>query len=314
MQFVVPFDIPALDEKIAHKDKVLLLGSCFTEHIAQNLRTGGMQVSANPNGIQFNPNSMAACLRNCMEGTLPTEDQLFLHQELWRHWQFHSAYCHTDKLAALQGMQESVRAAQSFLKEAQWLLVTFGSSFQYFYRQDEGDMLPVANCHKVPGQKFDKRMLSVADMHQQWSQVMAQLKSFNPNIKIIFTVSPVRHLRDGLVANNQSKARLIELTHQLVAEHPYSAYFPAYELVVDVLRDYRFFEPDKAHPSEDAVRYVWRAFQESCIDDASIGIIKQFKALHDALAHRPRFADTEAHRIFLERNRKKMEDLKARYK
>ena len=207
-----------------------------------------------------------------------------------------------------------------FLQKADWLILTFGSSYQYFLNESEesekieGNVsLGVANCHKVPGSRFVKRMLSITEMQEQWVATIRQLANINPNLKIILTVSPVRHYRDGLVENNWSKARLFELIHTLITDNIGLQYFPAFEIVQDVLRDYRFYESDMVHPNKQASGYVWEQFQISNLEPAAVDLLRKIEEINTSLNHKPRFEETEASQKFRRQLLLKMQQLKAQF-
>lgn len=319
MQFQLSFNPEYSADKISHEQAVMLQGSCFTEHIGQELFDAKMNVCMNPHGILFNPNSIAQSLKACMAGQLIADTSLFQLNEIWHHWDFHSRYSHTDKSLALAAMNESIIAAHHFLKKADWLIVTLGSSFQYFLNEKgiAGTSFEngygVSNCHKAPANWFEKRMLSIVEMQTEWQETLSQLQTFNPGLKIIFTVSPVRHYRDGLTENNRSKARLFELIDTLVASYANAQYFPAFEWVNDVLRDYRFFEKDMVHPNEQATKFVWKHFVTSFFDEKNQILLSQIQELQQAIQHRPRFKETLAHEKFMLTIHNKINTLQAQY-
>jgi hypothetical protein len=275
---------------------------------------GKMQVLNNPQGILFNPMSIAAGLKAGIDGRRYTAADLFYQNEIWNSWDFHSRFSHTDREAALAAMNEAMMQTAAFLQEAQWLIVTFGSAYQYVTTALAGkEGYGVANCHKAPGNWFEKKLLSPADMEATWSQLLADLLRLNPSLRIIFTVSPVRHIRDGLAENNRSKARLLELAHRLTELHPQSCYFPAYELVIDVLRDYRFFDQDMVHPGVQAVQYVWEQFVEAYIAQEDKELLQRIKEIAAGMQHRPRFSETVAAAAFRERFWQKAKGLQEQF-
>lgn len=312
--FFLPYTVPAVPVPLRHQDKVLLSGSCFTEHIGNRMLERKMQVLSNPQGILFNPMSIAAGLRAGMEGKVYTASDLFYLNETWNSWDFHSRFSHTDREETLNAMNGSTAATAAFLKEAQWLIITFGSAYQYFTTTAAGNAgYGVANCHKAPGNWVEKKLLTQAAMEITWSQLLNDLHQFNPSLQIIFTVSPVRHIRDGLVENNRSKARLLELAHRLTELHTQSRYFPAYELVIDVLRDYRFFDQDMAHPGIQAIQYVWEQFVEAYIAQEDKELLQRIKEITIAMQHKPRFPETAAAAAFKERFWQKVKSLQEQF-
>ena len=295
-----------------HRDAVMLCGSCFTEHIGVRMEEAKMDIRMNPQGILFNPMSMAKCLEACVDAVEYKPEDLFLLNEIWSHWDFHSRYSNTDKTLALNDMNRSISGAHHFLKKANWLILTFGSSFQYFLKE-ENKITGVGNCHKAPGHWFEKRMFTIAEMQQQWHLTLKKVKTFNPDLKIIFTISPVRHYRDGLVENNRSKARLFELVQDLTEQIEGTQYFPAYEIVNDVLRDHRYFEADMVHPNQQAVDYVWAQFCNTYFNPEDKALMQQIKEITTALHHKPRFPETESHKRFQANLQKKIDELKNKF-
>jgi hypothetical protein len=297
-----------------HSDAVMLCGSCFTENIGNKMSAAKINTCMNPQGILFNPMSLATCMEACMDQQQYHANDVFLLNELWHHWDFHSRFSNTDKDLALADMNHSIATAHHFLKHANWLILTFGSSFQYFLSEPDSSKAAatgVGNCHKAPGTWFEKRMLTVQEMQQQWAHTLHKLHDFNPGLQIIFTVSPVRHFRDGLVANNLSKARLFELVHHLIEKNTAVQYFPAFEIVHDVLRDYRFFEQDMVHPNQLATQFVWEQFKDTYFGEADLNLMHLIGEITSARSHKPRFKETQSHQKFEEQLNLKIEKLKA---
>ncbi|WP_157977061.1 GSCFA domain-containing protein [Taibaiella helva] len=277
----------------------MLTGSCFTEHIGGHMAMAKMQVYSNPHGILFNPNSIAGGLQACIKGRRYCDEDLFCHNETWNSWDFHSRFSHTSKEVALSSMNDAIARASAFLAEARWLIITFGSAYQYFTTSQAGKAgYGVANCHKAPGQWFEKKLLDIGHMQETWEQLIASLLAFNPALQLIFTLSPVRHVRDGLIENNRSKARLHELIHTLADRHAHCHYFPAYELVIDVLRDYRFFEQDMVHPNPLAAQYVWEQFVDVYMTAPDRDLLRRIGELAAGAKHRHRFPETGAAVVF----------------
>ncbi len=306
MDFFLPFKPAPLPRCISHSDRLLLLGSCFTEHMDARLRTHGFRTAASPHGILFNPMSVADALEAYADNRVYGEEDVFLLGELWSSWDHHTRFSNPDRAAALAGMNSARTEATAFLGESTWVIVTFGSAFQYFLThaaESAGagrEGRPVSNNHRAPSQWFEKRLLSVGEIMERWNTLLARLFAEYPDLNVLFTISPVRHIRDGVVDNNRSKARLIEAVHALRETFAGRAhYFPAYEMVVDVLRDYRFYDADLVHPNYAATSAVWEAFAEACIAPEARGVMKEVADIHTAAGHRPRFPGTAAHRAFL---------------
>ncbi len=305
MDFHLNFDPRPFSVKIEHHQKLLLIGSCFTENIGNKLRQLKFSVLENPNGILFNPVSIATSLNSYIENKQYKEEELFYQNESWNSWQHHSRFSNPDKETCLAVINQSQQAAHNFLKKADWVLITLGSAF--VYELQTGEL--VANCHKVPTDKFNKKLLTAAEITAMLKEVLQKLAVFNPHIKIIFTISPVRHLRDGFVENNRSKAMLIQAVHQLVSDDEKAFYFPAYELVIDDLRDYRFYAEDMVHPNYAATNYVWEKFITTCIDDRAQQLMKEINIINAAKSHKPFNPTSAQHKKFLQTNLDKVTKL-----
>lgn len=300
-----PFTVP-----IKHQDKLLLIGSCFTENIGTKLKNHKWDLIENPNGILFNPVSIVQSMESYINLQKYTDKDLFYHNECWHSWQHHSRFSHPDQNEALKGINTSQQSAHEFLQTADWVLITLGSSFVYTY-QEQGY---VANCHKIPTDKFNKVLLGADEIFSMLHDLLIKLKAFNANAKVIFTISPVRHLRDGFVENNRSKANLIAAVHKLVDVADNAFYFPAYELVIDDLRDYRFFAEDMVHPNYAATNYVWEKFISTCIDSSTVELMKQINEINAAVSHKPFNPGSEAHKKFKQSTLLKIQRLKEQYK
>ena len=299
-----------MPEPISYKDKLLLVGSCFTEHIGNKLEELKFDVLQNPNGILFDPFSVAGSLVSYTTNRQYNGDDLFYLNEVWQSWHHHSRFSNTNKDECLRMINESQARAHRFLKEADWVIITLGSSFSYRLAEDG---MPVANCHRAPAQTFRKHMMSIEETNTALDNCIHQLFHFNKKLRILFTVSPVRHIRDGVVENNRSKARLIEVVHHLVNKFDRLFYFPAYELVIDVLRDYRFYDIDMVHPNYPATEFVLEKFRQHYIDEASQQLMEEVRKIVVARKHKPFQPDTNAHRQFLQNHYNKARELRERY-
>ncbi len=308
MDFHLEFSPKTFAQPIKHQDKLLLVGSCFTENIGSKLKQHKFAVLENPNGILFNPVSIAKSVNSYIQNKQYTESDIFYQNESWNSWGHHTRFSHPQKEVCLQVINQSQQAAHSFLKETNWVLLTLGSAF--VYELENKDV--VANCHKVPTDKFNKRLLSIDEIKNILGGMMQNVISFNPSVKIIFTISPVRHLRDGFVENNRSKAALIQAIHQLMDENAKLFYFPAYELVMDDLRDYRFYAEDMVHPNYAATNYVWEKFVTTCIDEPSQALMKEINIINAAKNHKPFNPTSEQHKKFLQANLEKVIQLRRR--
>jgi hypothetical protein len=318
MQFQLPIDIKPLPQPISYGNKIMLIGSCFTEHIGNALGDLKFDVLQNPNGILFGPDSVCKSLTSYISNKKYSTNDLFQLNEVWNSWQHHSRFSNINVDEAVHIINKSQQAAHDFLKQADWLIITLGSSF--FYRltgeanlASENISNGVANCHRAPANWFTKDMLEIDEIKNMLHDCLKQLKEFNPKLKFIFTVSPVRHIRDGVVENNRSKARLIEAVHSMVAKFDSAFYFPAYELVIDVLRDYRFYDIDLVHPNYPATEFVLEKFSEACIDESSQKLMKEVKSIVIARKHKAFQSETKAHKQFLSSHYDKAKSLQGKY-
>ncbi len=318
MQFQLPIDIKPLVNPVRYGQKLMLVGSCFTEHIGNALSELKFDVLQNPNGILFGPDAVCKSLFSYIENKKSTEQDLFHLNEVWNSWNHHSRFSHIDQQKCLEGINASREQAHHFLKQAEWLIITLGSSFTYELSHfadtaSDGINGRVANCHRAPANWFTKKMLETDEIKEILGDCLQQLKNFNPKLQFLFTISPVRHIRDGVVENNRSKARLIEAVHYTCTKFESAHYFPAYELVIDVLRDYRFYDVDMVHPNYPATEFVMEKFTASCIDEASQQLMKEVKPIIIARKHRAFQPETKAHQQFLKTNFEKAKTLQEKY-
>lgn len=297
----------------------MLVGSCFTENIGNKLRQLKFQTLENPHGILFNPDSICTAMADYCDNKIYTQENLFFYNEGWHSWHHHSRFSSPDVNMALQKINESIQAAHDFIRQTDFILITLGSSFVYQLQpQDQigenkfGQQF-VANCHKVPTDKFTKVMFSSRETIEMLTTMQARICAINPSVKFIYTISPVRHLRDGFVENNRSKAALIEAVHQLVDANKNCHYFPAYELVIDDLRDHRFYAEDLVHPNYAATNYVWEKFLKSCVDDNTLQLLKELQPLMNARNHKPFNPNSAAHLDFRQTFQYRAEAMQAQY-
>ena len=323
MQFQLPIHIKSPEKRISYKDKILLTGSCFTEHIGNSLGDLKFSVLQNPTGILFDPESVCKSLVSYSENKQFSLDDLFCLNEVWNSWDHHSRYSHINKDECIRIINESQKRAHGFIKEADWIIITLGSAFSYRLTSEslkafskENPKITgngVANCHRAPANWFNKELLSIEKIITLLEDCCSNLVQFNPKLKIIFTISPVRHVRDGVVENNRSKARLLEAVHHVVSMSANLSYFPAYELVIDVLRDHRFYDVDLVHPNYMATEYVLQKFAESFIDDQSRNLMDEVRQIVIARKHKPFQPKTKAHKDFLLSHAERTSILKDKY-
>ncbi len=308
MELILNIELKNLAKPITYRDKILLMGSCFTEHIGDALEELKFSILQNPNGILFDPTSVCKSLVSYVENKKYIEADLFQLNEVWHSWSHHSRFSNINAGEAVRVINESQQSAHNFLKNADWIIITMGSSFTYRLTDlavssetppPAGGGRGAANCHRAPTQWFNKHLLEISETVSMLDDCIQQLLQFNPRLNFIFTVSPVRHIRDGVVENNRSKARLLESVHSIVDKYEQAYYFPAYELMIDVLRDYRFYDIDLVHPNYPATEFVLEKFAESCIDPSSQQLMKELKDIIIARKHKAFQPETKAHQQFL---------------
>lgn len=279
MKFHLKFDVPENVLGLSHRDQFVCLGSCFAEEMSAQLNYSGFHQLSNPFGVIFHPLPLAEIIR----AALNEENKVnsFQRDDLWFSWDAASqcyAYSREELEKTVLNTRSNLRVA---LRESAVLVITFGTAWGYRLLES-GNI--VANCHKIPQKKFEKELTDTRAMIRVWKDLLSDLQEFNPNLKVIFTVSPVRHIKDGLVENNRSKARLIELAHAC-SERENVHYFPAYEIVLDELRDYRFYAEDMVHPSEQAIEFVWQRFSRYCFTSESLALANDTRGLRKLMEH-----------------------------
>lgn len=310
MKWMTDLEIKPLAMPIDHSHQILMVGSCFTEHIGKELKVLKFSVLENPNGILFETKSVCRSLNSYLHNKRYIAEDLFALNELYHSWEHHSRFSHPNKQECLQQINASQEQAAAYVKQADWLIITLGSSFAYRLIEPRRD---VANCHKAPQKWFEKHLVPIDEQLAMLDNTIHQLFHANSKLKIIFTISPVRHLRDGVIDNNRSKARLLETVHQLVEKSDRIFYFPAYELVVDVLRDYRFYDIDLAHPNYAATQFVLEKFSEFAFTNQTRSLNQELKQLQLAMQHRPFHPASQQHQRFLAVQLAKVQELKLRY-
>lgn len=268
------------------------------------------KVLQNPNGILFDPIGVCNSLVSYMENRQYTTADVFELNEAWHSWMHHSRFSHTDAAEGVRIINESQQQAHAFLQQTDWLIITLGSAFVYKLKENGKE---VVNCHKAPAQLFNKHLSSVEEIVTALDGTLHRLFHFNPHVKVIFTISPVRHIRDGVIDNNRSKARLIEAVHHLVNKLDRLYYFPAYELVIDVLRDYRFFDIDMVHPNYQATQFVLEHFNASYLHKEAQALMEEIRGIVIARKHKPFHEASQQHQLFLQKNLEKARRLQQQH-
>lgn len=298
MLFNLPIHIKKLEPPVSYEDRILLMGSCFTEHIGGFLAAHKFNTLQNPNGIVFEPQMLCQSIQDYMDRKKYSETDLVFENERWHSWDHHSLFSDSSKEKVLENINSSCEKAHDFLKKTDWLVITFGTSFCYKLKAQNRI---VANCHKLPTTHFEKHLSTIEETVTAMDTMLYRLFHFNPKLKIIFTVSPVRHVRDGLVENNRSKARLLEAVHHIVQKFEKLYYFPSYEIVIDVLRDHRFYDIDLVHPNYAATEFVLEKFCENCMVKKSRNLLEEIKEIIIAKNHKPFHAASAQHQQFREK-------------
>ena len=316
MKFHFEFDIKRPSRSIQHTHKILLIGSCFTENIGDKLKKQKFQVLENPNGILFNPVSVAEAVNMYMDNSITSAEQVFQHNETWHSWKHHSRYSGVTLEECVTKINTSTQRAHEFLKHTDHLLITLGSAGLYTLTAEAANAVlgdVAANNHKAPAGWFLKRLMRPEEVKQVLGNMLDKLISFNPQLQVIFTISPVRHLREGVIENNRSKAVLIQAVHDLADQYEPVYYFPAYELVIDDLRDYRFYAEDLVHPNYYATQYVWDKFTEACMNEDTKMLMKEIAEINLAFQHKPLNPSTSQHKHFLHTYQRKVALLQEKY-
>ena len=280
----------------SHKLPTLCIGSCFSENIGQKLDQCKFPVLVNPFGIQYNPHSIGNTLEYLLKGHSFSEKDLFKLNGLWHSFDHHGHFSKPDLSAAIQSINENLQTGSTFLKKTKRLVLTFGTSNVFVYKKTEQI---VANCHKVPNQEFERNTLTIDSIIEKLYPIFLQLKSENPDLDILLTVSPIRHIRDGLIENQQSKARLLLACEQLCQTSDFIHYFPSYEIMMDDLRDYRFYATDMIHPNELSIDYIWKYFSQCFFDEETKELNARISKISNAASHRPFHPKSTAHQDFV---------------
>lgn len=308
LQTQVPLSKP--ERQIDYASRILLLGSCFSENIGGKLNYHQFQTEQNPFGILFHPISIKNLILKAIEGYTYTEADIFYLNEQWHCFDAHSHLSAVSKEDLLNSLNGALESMGKWLRQASHIIITLGTAWVYVDKETEG---VVANCHKVPQKRFQKSLLTVADVTKSLRSIVNGVSAINPTVNFVFTVSPVRHLKDGFVENQCSKAHLISAVHEVVGQSNNTQYFPSYEIMMDELRDYRFYTRDMVHPNEVAIDYIWEKFKGMWISDTVEETMKKVAEVEKGLQHRAFNPNSEAHRKFINSLDQKIDYLKKEY-
>ncbi|MDO9634121.1 MAG: GSCFA domain-containing protein [Paludibacter sp.] len=285
-------------KKITYESRLITLGSCFSEHIGQRLNEACFLVDANPFGVLFNPVSIKNSVVNLIENKHFTVEDLFLNGSLWSSFSHSTLFSSTDAASCLNRINSRIETAHAQLLNADYLLITFGTAWVYELKQS-GEV--VSNCHKLPAEQFQRRRLTVEEIVSDYAELFNRLRAISPGIEIIFTVSPIRHWKDGAHENNISKSILHLAVEALTEMFDFVSYFPAYEIQLDELRDYRFYDSDMFHPNDVAVDYIWKRFSETYFTDETNALIKRLANYYKQMQHRPIHQESKEHAASLKK-------------
>jgi|SRR5690554_513393 len=299
--FRTSISIEKYNYSIDYDSEVFSVGSCFAENISKKFDYFKLKNKANPFGILFHPLAIEKVLEKATKEIPFTQDDIFFHNELWYCFDVHSEFSSTDKNQLLEQLNHTLFETKKNLEKSTHIIITLGTSWVYRYNQTNEI---VANCHKVPQKEFTKELLSVEQITKKLENIVS-LFSYK---KIIFTISPVRHIKDGFFENNVSKSNLFVSINN-IRSNPTVNYFPSYEIVMDELRDYRFFSEDMLHPNQIAIDYIWERFSENYLSEDALKISKEIDSIQKALNHKPFNPNTEAHKKFVESTQKRIEKL-----
>ncbi len=309
--FLTEVKIDKAKWEITYKNKVVLMGSCFVENIGGKLNELKFDVDLNPFGIIYNPMSVSKSLSLLMSDKSYSEDDLFEHKGVWGSLDHHSRFSSLSKKETLSKINTQLDQSGENLKTADFLMITFGTSWVYSHKKT--DQI-VSNCHKFPAGVFNRFRLTVDEIVNEYEIVLQKLWNTNPEIKVLFTVSPIRHWKDGANGNQLSKATLLLAVDQLVNEFKDKcAYFPSYEIVMDELRDYRFYAEDMIHLSSVAVDYIWNKFSQVMIAEESLKLSSDIQKIRKAMDHRPFNPASEEYRKFINKNMELISNLEKNY-
>lgn len=311
MELYTYIHIPRAPFRFSCTERMLLLGSCFAENIGTRLAGNKFNVDINPFGTLYNPASIAAALRRLLHPERFTAGDLLQHEGVYHSFSHHSRFSSTSETECLRNINDRLEASTNEFRKTTYLVVTLGTAYVYRLKSS-GEV--VANCHKLPEKMFDRSMLTVGKIIAEWKELLLSLWKQNPDLKILFTVSPIRHWKDGAHGNQLSKATLLLAVDELQAAYPERiAYFPAYEIMMDELRDYRFYATDMLHPSELAIDYIWQRFTENFLSDETKGILKEWAEIQKAINHRPFQPESDAYKRFISQTLLKMERINEKF-
>ena len=310
INFRTEIDLSNVPLHLSYKSKILFIGSCFTNNIGNQFRDNCFDVLVNPFGTIYNPLSIASNLELLMYLTQQTEKDLFFDKEQYHNYRFHSSFSNSNLNQSLSQMNNSIEEGNRFLEQASHLFITFGTSYIF---ETVNDRSIVANCHKLPSSHFNRSKADLNHMVEVWGNLLTDLLSFNPSLQIILTVSPIRHLADGLHQNQVSKAQLILLADNLSQCFSNASYFPSYEILLDDLRDYRFYDNDLVHPNTLAISYIWDTLSSNCMDKETLILLNKIQKIKKSIDHKPFNNQSDTYKQFLDNSLRDLNLLSQKY-
>ncbi|MFY8065422.1 MAG: GSCFA domain-containing protein [Flavobacterium sp.] len=311
MDFTTTIPISKSSNPIHYDSRIISFGSCFAQNIGEKFSYFKFQNTVNPFGIIFNPVSIENLISRAVNNQEFTENDIFFHNDLWHCFEVHSELSHSDKTIFLDRLNQILSDFHFQIFKSTHFQITYGTS--WVYRNKSSNSI-VANCHKVPQSQFEKEILSVATIEKSIQNTIDLIQKVNPNCYFIFTVSPVRHIKDGFIENQRSKAHLITAIQQILnPKSSFLNYFPSYEIMMDELRDYRFYAEDMLHPSQTAIDYIWKRFSENYISEENFATMEEVCSIQKGLAHRPFNPDSDSHQKFLTSLNEKILKLKEKF-
>ena len=296
MNFRTQVELPERETEIRHSDRMMFFGSCFAENIGNLLQENKFRCNVNPFGILYNPLSINKALNQILDRKAYVEDDLFVSHGLRHSWMHHSDFSHARADVCLERINARLAEAADGLKEADWLVMTWGTAYVYIH-QESGEV--VGNCHKQPDKTFRRSRLGAEAVVEEYRNILRRCREANPKLKVLITVSPIRHAKDGMHGNQLSKATLLLAADELCRTCPDCYYFPSYEIMMDELRDYRFYADDMLHPSPMAIEYIWECFSKCYFSPETQAVLKEWEEIRRSIAHKPFSPESDGYRKFL---------------
>ena len=298
MELQTKVKIPKPNFQITHQDPILSMGSCFAENIAAQLLRRKFQVCSNPFGILYHPLSITKGIQILLQQKKYDESDLFSHNERWHSFDHHSDFSSSTKEETLEKINQQIKIGFHTITTAKVIILTLGTAFLYHQKSENR---AVVNCHKLPNYLFEKQLITQNHITTALQSMIENIQQVNSEIQFIFTISPIRHIKDGLIENQKSKATLLLAIHEIIEKYSNTYYFPSYEIALDELRDYRFYTSDMIHLNDTAINYIWNKFSDTFFKKETQQLNERFRKLYLAHQHRPFNAQSKQHQVFLKK-------------